>query len=532
MAAPRSGEALRLARCTVASVERLGEGNKDAESRNRRTGKDGIAMETTSRTRREFLKTSVLLGASLGAALAQRRGFCAEAAGRRRPNLLFICTDQQRIDDMSCAGNPYVKTPAIDSLAARGTRFTRSYCAFPLCSPSRASHVTSRMPYEVGVNTNSIRLPESVPSLGTLFKEAGYRTAWSGKWHLPETYPTKPGEIPGFEILFGVKDAGAQAPSKAGKARQPDAAPAESGEGGGRGTEMDPHMVKAAVRFLQEKRPEPFLLVVSLLNPHDVCGFSEQTPRKLNLPGDASRLPPPPANLNAPDLGPQSKNSGIQWPDLTWRQQWYYYYQLTERVDRLIGEVLGALRAAGLEQDTVVLFTSDHGEMAGAHRRIRKSSLYEEAMAVPFIIAGPGVPSGATDNAHLVSGLDVLPTLCDFAGIAPPPQARGLSVRKVLGEPGAPWRDVVFAAIGESQGRMARTARYKYNLYAEDKEELFDLQADSGEARNLAGDPAMAETLAAHRKMLRDWMEKTGDPFGKPATRAGPRGAAKGKNKK
>jgi len=135
----------------------------------------------------------------------------------------------------------------------------------------------------------------------------------------------------------------------------------------------------------------------------------------------------------------------------------------------------------------------------------------------------------------------VLPTLCDFAGLTPPPETRGLSVKKLLDDPKTPWRDAVFAALSLNGGRMVRTERYKYNLYYGNKEELLDLQADPGEAKNLAADPAMTQTLEAHRKLLHDWMEKTKDPFGKPEGEkplrpAGQKGAgkkaAKGKAKK
>ncbi len=459
-----------------------------------------------------------LAGLSLGGSPA--------AAAPQRPNVLFICTDQQRIEDMSCAGNPWVKTPAMDGLAARGVRFTRSFCAFPLCSPSRASHVTSRMPYEIGITTNSLKMPDGLPSLGTLFKAAGYRTVWTGKWHLPSSYPDTQGEIPGFEILFGHENAPAAAAGQGKKQRSRKKAE-DVEEAGGGGTQHDPTTVEAAIRFLKEKQTEPFLLVVSLLNPHDVCSFTEKTPRQLNLPTDLSQLPPAPANVEAPDLGvpsaaPRQKanttaakrqNTNVPWDTLTWRQQFYYYYRLTERVDRLIGEVLNTLRETGLEQDTLVLFTSDHGEMGGAHRRIRKMSLYEEAMAVPFILAGPGVPRGMIDQTHLISGLDVLPTLCDFAGIAPPPTIRGLSVRKITDDPGSSWRDIVFGAVGETGGRMARSARYKYNLYAGNKDELFDLQADPGETRNLAasGQPAHQAEMKKLRAALEQWRVDTND---------------------
>jgi arylsulfatase A-like enzyme len=116
----------------------------------------------------------------------------------------------------------------------------------------------------------------------------------------------------------------------------------------------------------------------------------------------------------------------------------------------------------------------------------------------------------------LVSGLDILPTLCDFAGLQPPPKARGFSARQIIDRPAAPWREAVFGALGADQGRMACTGRYKYNLYAGNKEELFDLQTDPLEMKNLVASPALQLVRARHRELLREWMEKTGDSFTKP----------------
>ena len=450
--------------------------------------------------------------------LAGLAWWCPPAqAASKRPNILFICTDQQRNDIMSCSGNPYLKTPAMDSLAARGVRYTQSFCAFPVCSPSRANHFTSRMGYEIGITGNSQRLPEGLPGMGSLFQAAGYHTVWTGKWHLPSSFPTQQGEIPGFEILAEEHSSQGAKRAKGGNKGE---ALKDLDEAGAGGTQRDPGATAAAIRFLKQKHDQPFLLVVSLLNPHDICYFTDTTPQKVKLPADPAKLPSAPANANAPDHSPESfgkgavqRNSGVTWGAITLQQQLYYYHRLTERVDALIGQVLAALREAGLEENTLVLFTSDHGEMAGAHQRIRKMALYEEAISVPFIVAGPGVPRGRVDATHLVSGLDVLPTLCDFAGIPGPPQARGLSVRKIQDDSSAPWREVVFAQLGPTGGRMARTARYKYNLYEGNVPELFDLQADPGETKNLAADPAQAATLAAHRQLLQDWMAKTSDPF-------------------
>ena len=444
-----------------------------------------------------------MLFASLGA---------LHAAEPVRPNILVIITDQQRIDDMSCTGNSWVKTPAVDSLAARGTRFTRSYCVNPLCVPSRASLATSRMPYEVSGSEEHIDgLPKGMASTGPLFRQAGYRTAWTGKWHVRSTYPkpeSEGGDLPGFEVLTN-----AALPVEAIGLRQPN-------DAAGGGTKWDAGFADAAVSFLREKHTRPFLLTVSLVNPHDVC--NQKFGATMDVPSEVEKLPPVPENLNSPNLattpseGPHPpKGRKDNWPALSFQRRLYQYYRYTEESDQLIAKVLAALKESGLESNTVVIFTSDHGEMNGSHHIILKSVPYEEALAVPFVIAGPGIPVGAVDKTHLVSGLDMLPTLCGLAGITPPPETRGFSLLPILKNPSAPWREAVYAAVDGNQQRLVRTMRYKYIRINRPKNDelLFDEQNDSGETKNLAGDPALAGVLAHHRALLEDWMEKTNDPF-------------------
>jgi len=185
-------------------------------------------------------------------------------------------------------------------------------------------------------------------------------------------------------------------------------------------------------------------------------------------------------------------------------------------VDHQIGRVLDALRESGLEEETVVVFVSDHGDMDSAHRLEHKTVLYEEACRVPFIVRHKGVtPPGRVDRTHLVStGLDLLPTVCDFAGIAPPEGLRGRSVRPLVeGKEPTDWRDEV---VVECQvGRMLRTDRYKYNVYEDGahREQLIDLKEDPGEMVNLAADPSRAQVIEDHRRRLARWVDETGDPI-------------------
>ncbi|MCF6332723.1 MAG: sulfatase-like hydrolase/transferase [Draconibacterium sp.] len=432
-----------------------------------------------------------------------------------KPNILVIITDQQRIDDMSCAGNKWVKTPALDALASRGTRFTNSYCVSPLCVPSRASLATSRMPYEVMNKKGPFRhIPDEITSAGPLFREAGYRTAWSGKWHVRSSFPkteAQGGDLPGFEVLQNKL-----LPAEVFGKPEP-----KLPVGDKLGHNYDSGIADQAIAFLKEKQERPFLLTVSLVNPHDVCGNNEQKLARYSAEIKGT-LPPLPKNLDAPNLmitpgegkhPPRGRKDN--WKDISFQRYIYEYYRFTEESDRLIGKVLAALKASGLEKNTIVIFTSDHGEMAGSHHIVLKTVPYEEAMAVPFLIAGPGIPSGVVDKNHFISGLDMLPTLCNLAGIKIPSDVRGLSVNKILKNPSAPWREAVFATVDNNQERVVRTDRYKYiRLNRPDENEvLFDMQNDSGETQNLASNSEYAGILEHHRKLLNDWMKKTNDPF-------------------
>jgi arylsulfatase A-like enzyme len=183
-------------------------------------------------------------------------------------------------------------------------------------------------------------------------------------------------------------------------------------------------------------------------------------------------------------------------------------------VDREIGTVLDSLRESGLEDNTLTVLTSDHGDMDSAHRLEHKSVLYEESVRVPLVMSYTGmIPKGIVDNTHLVSnGLDLLPTLCDYAGIEIPEELQGRSLRPLAdGKDKAQWRDFV---VCESQnGRMLRTERFKYCIYdsGRSREQLTDLEHDAGEMRNLAGLAHYKDVLDTHRKGLRGWVEKTGD---------------------
>ncbi|MCX7007235.1 MAG: sulfatase-like hydrolase/transferase [Kiritimatiellaeota bacterium] len=462
--------------------------------------------------RREFLKL-----AGVGALAFPMLGKTAPAGFQslekakvsgQRPNILFIMTDQQTVDALSCAGNPHVKTPHLDRLAARGVRFTKSYCTYPLCCPSRASLFASRMPHELGVygNFDAELADKGVPTMGELFKAAGYEAAYSGKWHLQVPFPAFKGkQMPGFTVLplAGVD------PHTTEKTQV------------GKGLTVDPNSADAAIKFLKQPRAKPFLLVASILNPHDICEYEECAALKIMIPTDPAKLPPARPNLHAVEKLPSGWQQFAQvhagWVERQWREYLYVYYRLVEIADAEVGRVLAALEQAGLKDSTIVVFTADHGEMMGSHQMFHKQKLYDEAAAVPLIVAPPGAKP-AVDAPHLASGLDIMPTLLDYAGIAAPASLEGRSLRPLVDGKQVAWRDFVASECSTGgDARMIRTARYKYIAFArgENRELFFDMEQDPGEMKNLVAESALAAEVTRHRELLKQWLLDTKDNFGK-----------------
>jgi arylsulfatase A-like enzyme len=203
-----------------------------------------------------------------------------------------------------------------------------------------------------------------------------------------------------------------------------------------------------------------------------------------------------------------------KWTEDQWRLHRWAYCRLTEMVDEEIGIVLGALREADLEDSTLVVFSSDHGDMDSAHKMEHKSVLYGESVRVPFVMSYRGkIPAGLVDDAHLISnGLDLLPTLCDYAGVERPDGLLGRSLRPLAdGKDVKEWRDFIVAET--ENGRMLRTARFKYSIYdsGAHREQLIDLKDDPGEMKNLAEAGDHKDVLDTHRRLLRGWVERTGD---------------------
>jgi choline-sulfatase len=285
--------------------------------------------------------------------------------------------------------------------------------------------------------------------------------------------------------------------------------------------------------------------VASFVNPHDICewariasGLPEKLPHgDLATPPPAAECPPLPANFGIPAREPEvirrlkvlapKTYPTANWTADAWRQYLWVYYRLTERVDSQIGEILRTLRETGQDQNTLIVFSSDHGDGAAAHQWNQKLLFYEETARVPFIVRPPGlVRAGRRDRVNLVNmNLDFFPTALDYAGIPVPADLTGRSVRPLV--EGAPHAAGHAFTVSQSDlapnatesggvfGRMLRSARFKNIRYSEGAhaEQLFDLERDPGEMNNLAGDPATKPAVEEHRQLLAAWLARHRDPF-------------------
>ncbi len=455
-----------------------------------------------------------------------------------KPNIVLIFTDQQNASMLGGAGNNDLETPAMDFLADQGIRFSQAYCTSPVCGPARSSIISGLMPHETGVEWNGQRMKEEIINAGELFRKHGYTTVWGGKWHLPESYPyASQKTIKGFDVLpfWDLKQ-----------------------ERWFLGADTDPPLTKAVVEYIKEyDDPKPLFLAVSYHNPHDICmyprkagwvsendslleirhyGFKHKLPLVVGTkPDQFATLPELPFNheidtqepgfisekrKNHDEYGVETKLANLEFSSKEWRGYLNAYHGLTEMVDSEIGEVLDALKERGMWENTLIVFTSDHGDGAAAHKWAAKLSLYEESSKIPMIVVYPGmIPAGKTDNNHLISQIDILPTMLDYAGIEEDIPFTGKSLKLLIDSESANWRDYLVVELADfkqdtsRKGRMLRMGQYKYNIYSTGEEQLFNLLNDPGEMQNLMGEREFEPIRKKCRENLQEWAEKTKDSF-------------------
>ena len=446
------------------------------------------------------MRTCASAGAGLGLA-----GLGAKVAALdSRPNILLVLVDQDRAPTHT----PMLKRPNLERLRQSGVDFSHAYCSYPLCSPSRSTILTGKYPHQVGVfaNIDFIRKTQSLspetPNLGRVFSRAGYQTAYFGKWHLTRgPHNRERMRKYGFGEMHISNEAVAVG--------------------------SDEKVLAAAARWIQKQkaRGRPWLGIVSPVNPHDIC-FPFLAQFYGEIPEYPVSLPP---NFNDdpgrlyPGFGEYLKSSAIkiQRPrtEAGWKRYLDFYCFLTELIDRNISIVLEALSESGQEQDTVVVYSSDHGEMAGSHGLVNKSmGMYEENLHIPLVISCPRLASRAVKYGGLVSNIDLVPTLASLAGVSWPEPLPGFDLSPILNGKAVSRPEMIFAEgkteyEGASPWRGVRTANWKYWRYQDGAEFLFELESDPLELNNLAGESSFREIKRGLQEQLKNFQLTTRDPL-------------------
>ena len=328
-----------------------------------------------------------------------------------KPNIIYIFTDQQTAKAMSCVGNTDLHTPNIDRLAEEGIRFTNAYCSTPLSTPSRAAMFTGFPSGYIQTLKNASSIPEKIKpsSLGNLLSANGYDCVYGGKWHLPEPAIESPEW--GFRVIHGYDERG---------------------------------LAESAVDFINERHLKPFFLVASFVNPHNICEFArgQKLPQATIVNSLPEKYPALPENFEIPQLEPEAirteqKANNKAYPTShfstnDWRLYIDTYYRLVEHIDTEIGKILTALERNHLLENSIIIFSSDHGDGLASHKWNQKSVLYEESVNIPFIVRLPGAKNKGEVRSQLVNnGIDFYASICDYSGIKLPENRYGKSLKPI-----------------------------------------------------------------------------------------------------
>jgi choline-sulfatase len=433
-------------------------------------------------------------------------------------NLLFILSDEHSRRVLGCYGHPMIRTPNLDRLAASGVRFTSAYCNSPICVPSRAALATGRYVHRIRFWDNGIPYDGSVPSWHHRLRDAGHEVVSIGKLHFRSADDDNgfTEEIMPLHVVDGIGDplGWLRDPLPVRKAASRLAN--DAGHGDSSYQQYDDNITAAAVDWLKARagsamrNGKPWVLFVSLVCPHfpliarpewyDL--YPEDKLPRPSLYDTAEREPDHPyvTAIRNCQIYDQS------FDDAKLRRALAAYFGLVSFVDNNVGRLLDTLSATGLAENTRVLYSSDHGDNLGTRRLWGKSTMYEESAGVPMLFAGPDVPQGFVCQEP-VSLVDVFPTVTDCVGLAPYPDDRDL--------PGAPLMDVVrgrvsrtvlceYHAAGAATGAfLIRKGPFKYVHYVGMPSQLFDLDADPQETRDMARDPGYRGLVADCERELR-----------------------------
>ena len=494
------------------------------------------------------MKSAAVGSASLAVLSKNSSAFAAE---RRKPNLLFIWTDEQRADTMAVYGNTKIHAPNLNKLASESFVFEKAYVSQPVCTPSRASVLTGLWPHTSGCTANNIPLPKDIPCLPELVNDPEYRTAYMGKWHLGDEIFAQHG----FEQWESMEDGYTNYYSK-GRDRSARSSyhhflvatgyKPDSGDKFSRGfcarlplEHCKPRFLeRKACEFLRRSRSQPFILTINFLEPH-MPFFGpldkEHDPAEVDLPINFYD----PLEENEPlryRLHREQSRAKYGKTEQEIRELIARYWGLVTQVDLSVGAILNTLDELGLTDNTIVVYTSDHGDMMGAHHMVEKTVMYEEAVRVPWLMRVPHLGRRQRMIKSAVSHIDMMPTVLDLMGAKCGESLQGQSLAPLM-QDGKVADDHVFIEWNPAHGGFGKFKRgtemaskkeierlgrehirtvvspdgWKLCLSDLDKCQLFNLNKDPGEAINLFDSGRHRDVIERLAREIHRWQQETKD---------------------
>jgi len=489
-------------------------------------------VSSNGQTRRGFLKATGLAAAGTACGLSQLHA-AAGGGKKKRPNVIYILADQLRYRSVGYAGDAKALTPNIDALAAGGANFRQCVSTMPVCAAYRASLFTGKYPSSTGMATNEIRINPNQRCLGHVVTDGGYETGYIGKWHLwanqagnhnrmENSYipPAMKRYRLGWDGLwaaynfnhryysgFYYKDTPVKHVVK--------------------GYEPDVH-TDMAIDFIRKNanKDKPFYLTLSVGTPHDPWG-ANNVPKAYYEQFKDVKFPLPPSWTDTPDPYMDRNTDPKAWltrwkPNLEAMQRGYY--AMTANLDDNVGRIVAAVKAAGITEETIIVFTSDHGEQFGCNSRVFKLTFYDPSSRVPFIVNWPGTIAPKTVSDACMGTPDIMPTLLGLLDLKSPDDVDGMDLSHLAHGKKGPAPEFAFLqGLGHTylwkdgfEWRAVRDKQYTYAIYLRDKSELlFDNTSDPEQMTNLVADPAHQATLARLRGQMGAKMKSLNDTFEK-----------------
>jgi len=444
-------------------------------------------------------------------------------ATEAKPNVLVLISDDQRPDTIHALGNPRIQTPNLDALAKTGSVFTKAICGYPICTPSRAEILTGCNSFQSGVFDFGRSIDQKRVRWAQAMQAGGYHTCYVGKWH-NDHRPGDHGYVESRGLFSGGggkywKDQtdhhGRPVTGYRGWIFQTDDRKKMFPERGvGLTPDISAKFADAAISLIEDDLDKPFFLHVNFTAPHDPLhmppGYENKyKPADMLVPKNfRAEHPFDHGNFNGRDekLLPWPRTKKIVQADLA------VYYAVVSHLDEQVGRIVAALKQSGKYDNTIIIYSSDHGLAMGSHGLRGKQNMYEHTINVPMIFHGPGIPQGKKYESSMYLR-DLYPTVCDLVGIPIPETVTGKSVLPILQGKTAAIYEQVFGYFRDSQ-RMVRSDDWKLIVYPQaGKTQLFDMNKDPLELHNLAGNSQYDAVLQQLKTKLHNWQKQVDDPL-------------------